>query len=444
MTDTLGRELGLILRRAQAERLPSVAAALSRGGEIVWSDAVGLANAETGESATPDHQYRIASITKTFTAVAVLQLRDAGALDLDDRLTEHIPVAGKAPTLRRMLAHLSGVQREIPGNVWETLSFPTGDELIARLADAEQVLAPGREWHYSNLAYGLLGGVVERVSGVSFEDYVRERILAPLHLSRTGFDPVAPVAVGYTVDPYSDVLHAEPAIVERGAGAAAGQLWTTPVDLARWGAFLADPDASVLAPATADEMCELQAMAEPDRWTLGWGLGLMLAREHDRVYVGHSGAHLGFLAGLLALRKERLAAAVLTNGSTQAEPVELAAALIEKALELEPDGPEEWRAGDRPPPDVADILGRWWTEGDEFILAWRKGRLEARMAADPPDKQPATFEQESADRWRVASGRERGELLEVVRDEDGQPVKLFWATYPCTRRFTTFGLQPER
>src|SRR5215210_7869645 len=117
--EALWAELRAIVARAQAERrLPSVAAGVVRGDEIVWTDAIGLADAEQGEEATPDHQYRIGSITKTFTAVAVMQLRDAGKLDLEDRLDAHldVPVHG-ALTIRRMLSHGSGLQREIPGDV---------------------------------------------------------------------------------------------------------------------------------------------------------------------------------------------------------------------------------------------------------------------------------------------------------------------------------------
>ena len=137
--EALTAELERILRTAQAEsRLPSVSAAAVRDGEIVWAKAVGLADAEDGVEATPDHQYRIASITKTFTAVGLMQLRDEGKVDLDDRLDAHLPEAAYALTLRQMLSHLSGIQREVPGNVWETLEMPTREELLPRLAESER------------------------------------------------------------------------------------------------------------------------------------------------------------------------------------------------------------------------------------------------------------------------------------------------------------------
>ncbi|MHB8641438.1 MAG: serine hydrolase domain-containing protein [Gaiellaceae bacterium] len=115
----LAAELRALVARTQSEkRALSIAAAVVRDGETVWAGAVGLPDAERGEEATADHQYRIGSITKTFTTVAVMQLRDAGKLELEDRLDEHLPVpAHGALTIRRMLSHASGLQREIPGDV---------------------------------------------------------------------------------------------------------------------------------------------------------------------------------------------------------------------------------------------------------------------------------------------------------------------------------------
>src|SRR5215216_1809382 len=179
----LAGELRAIVAKAQSERrLPSVAAGVVRSGEIVWADAVGLADVEQGEEATPEHQYRIGSITKTFTAVAVMQLRDAGELELEDRLDAHLDVPARGDlTLRRMLSHGSGLQREIPGDVWETLEFPSStEELLSTLEASESVLASGERWHYSNLAFILLGETIARLAGMPYEDYVEQRILQPL------------------------------------------------------------------------------------------------------------------------------------------------------------------------------------------------------------------------------------------------------------------------
>jgi CubicO group peptidase (beta-lactamase class C family) len=432
----LAAELRGILARKQSElRLPSIAGAVVRGGEVVWADAVGLADAEQDEEATPEHQYRIGSITKTFTAVAVMQLRAEGKLDLEDRLDAHldVPAAGDL-TLRRMLSHGSGLQREIPGDVWETLEFPrSASELLASLEEAEQVLAPGERWHYSNLAYVLLGEVVARLSGVAYEAYVEQRILQPLGLTRTSFAPEAPTAIGYLVEPYSDVVRREPMLVERAGGiGAAGQLWSTVGDLARWAAFLADPDPDVLEPEALDVMTSVQTMADPMRWSLGWGVGLMLVRHGDRIYCGHDGGMPGYVANVLVARDDRLGAAVLVNGA-EVGPSEVSLVLVDRTRERFPPEAEPWRPGAAPPAELEPALGRWWSEGTEFVFRWHDGRLEARWAGAPGWAPWSRFEPVGDDRFRTVFGRERGEVLRLVRDEAGAVTRMYWATYPFSR-----------
>ncbi|MGH3104870.1 MAG: serine hydrolase domain-containing protein [Gaiellaceae bacterium] len=436
----LASELGRIARRAQAERrLPSLSAAVFRDGEVVWAEALGLADVEGDRGATPDTQYRIGSITKTFTAAAVLQLRDEGRLALDDPLGRHLPdVPHAGPTLRRLLAHHSGLQREPPGEIWESLEPPERDEFLARLAEAEQVLEPGAHWHYSNLAFVLLGEVVEAVSGEPYARFVDERLLRPLGLERTTWAPAEPAARGYFVHPYEETVREERPVDLRGTSAA-GQLWSTTADLARWGSFLCDPEPEVLAPATAEEMHALQVMMDTERWQVGWGLGLGLYRRGDRVWAGHGGAMPGHLAGLAFRRRERIGAVVLTNTTAGADAEELALDLGEEALELEPGEPEAWRPRDGAPAELQDVLGRWWSEGYEFVFSWRDGRLEARHLGAPAHRALSVFERLEVDRYRVAEGRERGEQLRIVRGDDGEVAKLYWATYPFTRGPESFG-----
>jgi CubicO group peptidase (beta-lactamase class C family) len=428
----------LVLEAQRAGRLPSVSAAVFRGDEVAWSEAVGLADVEHGVEASPDTQYALASITKTFTAVSVLQLRDEGKLDLDDPLSKHLPEATHGtPTLRRMLAHASGLQREPPGEIWETLAFPGEEELLRGLEEAEQVLPPMAAWHYSNLAYSLLGVVVARITGTAYRDHVQQRLLGPLGLERTTWGPSEGAALPYFVEPYSDSVRREPVLELGGKGGESG-LYGTAGDIARWGAFLCEPDDSVLKASSVAEMHDLNVMAEPD-WTLGWGLGIELWRRGERIFGGHTGGYPGFLSILCYSRRERLGAVLLTNAGNwpKLSPtgLELAeAALEELAPELEP-----WRPEQAPPPEIAPLLGRWWSEGDETIFSWRDGKLEARLAAAPPERAPSIFESEGDDRFRVVSGRERGETLRVVRDQGGEVVKLYWATYPFTRAPEVFG-----
>ena len=432
-----------LVREAQREsRLPSVSAAVFRRGEVMWSEAIGLADIEEGRETTPDTQYAVASITKTFTAAAVMQLRDEGKLDLDDPLERHLPgtAHGSLP-LRRMLAHASGLQREPPGEVWESLVFPAEEELLAALPDAEQVLPGATAWHYSNLAYALLGHVVARISGKPFREHVETRLLRPLELGRTtwGFDP--PSARPYFVEPYSDAVRREPELELGGKGGESG-LCSTVGDLARWGSFLCEPDESLLAPASVALMHEVQIMAEPD-WGLGWGLGIELWRRGERIFGGHTGGFPGFISILVYSRRERIGAVLLTNSGRWPKAAETGLSLAGAALEELTPLPDPWVPEEPPPAEIVPLLGRWWSEGREAIFSWRGGRLEARLVAAPPGREPSVFEPDGEDRFRTVSGDERGELLRVVRGEDSEVAKLYWATYPFTRTPDTFGARSD-
>ena len=427
-----------MLEAQRAGRLPSVSAAVFRGEELAWSDAFGLADVEQRVEASPDTQYAVASITKTFTAASILQLRDAGKLDLDDPLSKHLPEAAHGtPTLRRMLAHASGLQREPPGEIWETLTFPGEEDLLRGLEEAEQVLPPMAAWHYSNLAYALLGIVVARISGTLFRDHVQERLLEPLRLERTTWGPGEGAALPYFIEPYSDSVRREPVLELGGKGGESG-LYSTVGDLARWGAFLCDPDEAVLKPSSAAELHDLNVMADAS-WTRGWGLGIELWRRGERVFGGHTGGFPGFLSILAYSRRDRIGAVVLTNAGNWPNLSPTGLGLAEAALEELAPQLEPWRPEEAPPAEIAPLLGRWWSEGDESIFSWRGGKLEARLADAPPEREPSVFEPEGDDRFRVVSGRERGESLRAVRDEQGEVVKLYWATYPFTRTPEVFG-----
>jgi hypothetical protein len=178
-------------------------------------------------------------------------------------------------------------------------------------------------------------------------------------------------------------------------------------------------------------MHSLQVMADSERWLLGWGLGLMLHRRGERLFAGHDGGTVGHSSYLSYSRSEKVGIALLANTSNPSlefDPVSLNA----KAADALPSDPEPWSPGEPVPPELSGVLGVWWGEGIDWAFEWRNGRLHARR---PGGHRPlaTVFEREGDDRYRTVAGRERGELLRIVRDESGEPVKLYWATYPFTR-----------
>jgi CubicO group peptidase (beta-lactamase class C family) len=430
--ERLSARLERLVRQAQREkRAPSISAAVLRDGGLIWQTAVGVADVAADLEATPDTQYRIGSITKTFTAAAIMQLRDAGKLDLEDTLERHVEGAAHTPTIRRLLSHASGLQRETQDDSWLTLRFAPPDELLETLAEAELVLPSGARFHYSNLAFALLGIVVERVSGLSYQDYVCERLFEPVGLTRVSFEPEPPAAKGYLAQPYADGVW-DTIGVETGAWASAGQLWATAGDICRWGAFLADPDESVLASSSAEEMRTVQAIADHERWLSGYGLGLGLYRDGDRILAGHGGSMPGFIATLGFSAAEKVVVTALTNES-EADISELGVALLGTTVEEWPAAPETWRIGEPPPDNVVPLLGIWFMEAARLVFRWQESKLEARFDGIPDWRPSSVFERETGDRWRTASGPEHGEALRIVRAEDGSVERMVWAGYPVTR-----------
>jgi CubicO group peptidase (beta-lactamase class C family) len=197
-------------------RLYGAAAGIVHGDELVWAGGAGFADIATGRPSGPDVLYRIASITKTFTGTAILQLRDAGKLNLDDPVVKWVPELGDSAspetiegvTIRRLLSHESGLVSEPPGTDYMAIP-PSYEGAVARnlerVGEIFTAVPPNTQLKYCNLGYQLLGEIVSRVGEIPYPQYVVERILAPLQMASTGFAPLDPAltercAVGCPVD----------------------------------------------------------------------------------------------------------------------------------------------------------------------------------------------------------------------------------------------------
>lgn len=295
-----------------AGRLPSVVAGVARDGEPVWTGcASALPGVDVGSA------YRIGSITKTLTAVLVLQLRDEGRLDLADPVGTFLPECGyPEATLRELLAHTGGLQSEPVGPWWERVDGGGVAELLAANDGSGRVAAAGELYHYSNLGFALLGEVVARLRGQTWWEAVQQRLLVPLAMGATSYHPPAVHAPGCSVDHFAHTLTAEPH-TDTGAMAPAGQLWSTVGDLLRWADFLATGHPDVLAAATLAEMAASVTPAD------AYGLGLRVLRVGGRTMVGHTGSMPGFQATLFVDRGTREAVVALTNATTGLRPEQL-------------------------------------------------------------------------------------------------------------------------
>ncbi|MDX6323980.1 MAG: hypothetical protein QOK15_334 [Nocardioidaceae bacterium] len=433
VTDLTDRRLTALLAAEQhTGRLPSLVCAMTRDGSLVWRGSRGDATGDA-QGLAFELQYRIGSITKTMTAVLVLQLRDERRLSLNDRLSDHLPETDLPGltrlTLRNLLSHSSGLTNEPPGEWWERVEGGSFAELVAKLAEAGVPFDAGTTHHYSNLGYGLLGEVVARVSGRPWWECLTERLLGPLGMRRTSYDPFDPHAQGYSVHPYSPLLSVEPA-TDTGAMAPAGQVWSTVTDLAAYADFLIAGHRDVLSPDTLAEMGVPQAGQAGAGLGDGYGLGLRLVPGGSGTLIGHTGSMPGFQAALFVDRPRRTGVVLLANAIAGLDTVGAPRRLLEELEAWEPDVPRAWAPVDAVPPEVEELLGVWHWGNTAKVFTWDGAELRCVDAST--GEREETFRRD--DQGFVGeAGYHAGERLEVARRADGSVSHLVCSTFVFTR-----------
>ncbi len=427
VADLTARRLRARLASEQVRgRLPSVVAAVTRDGVLQWR---GYHGDHTGADAAPhDLQYRIGSITKIVTAVLLMQLRDSGELSLTDPLDRHLPgIAFGDRSLGELLSHSAGLPAEPPGEWWERIDGPTFDELRPQL-DAHSPFQPGETYHYSNLAFGLLGEVVARVSGVAWWEQASQRLLQPLGMIRTTYDAFDPHAQGWSLDPYTAELVAEPHTDTAGM-APAGQLWSTVMDLATLADLLVEGHRDVLRPETLQEMCTARSGTARQGLSLGYGLGVRLFPGGSGTLVGHTGSMPGFQAALVVDRERRAGAVVLANSTTGLGSAGLCRDLLEVLEHNEPRVPPAWSPSEGVPDVVRRVVGIWHWGNTALRFAWEGDRVVATHVvgnAEYASWRPV------GDRLLGLSGHHHGEVLQHLEPPSGVE-HLVCATFVFTR-----------
>jgi len=408
--------------------------------DLIWAKGYGYADVERRVPATPSTIYRIASISKLFTATAIMQLRDAGKLRLDDAVSDRLPWfsikktydGGPPITIRQLITHTSGLPRELSGVNWSDLTFPGREELRRVLPGQETVFAPETEWKYSNLAVSLAGEIVAQVSGESWPQYVERHILQPLGMAATRTAParaMPALAIGYgrrvpgrarDVEPYVDI----------GAEAPAGNLASNVEDLAKFVSlqFRDGPSggAQVLQGSTLREMQRVQWLRS--NWRSGWGLGFMIRRVDDQVRIGHGGALPGHRTWIEVAPAQKLGVILLTNAN-DGDPeryVDQAFVLLNPAVAKAVAPPDAPKVAD---PAWQQYVGRYAWKFSEMQIQILNGELtmivpeadnlwDARMILQPLG--PRTFRM-------VAPGFSVGpigELLTFEMDGKGKVARV--------------------
>jgi CubicO group peptidase (beta-lactamase class C family) len=408
------------------DRLPGAVAGVVCGDELAWLAGTGFAEAAAAQATDPAMLYGIASITKTFTGTAIMQLRDAGRLGLDDPAVAWLPELGsmgspfgpvELVTIRRMLAHESGLPAEPPGTDWAIPAYQGAPEVTLRRSDEVCVRFPPHAQHaYSDLAYQWLGEIVTRASGTPYPEYVREAILRPLGLTATAFPPLpgalqARCATGYDWRGLSDDLDPAPPMPPAWAE---GGLWSSGADLATWISFqlraYRDPAATsqVLAAGSLREMHKPRYLAD-DQWTQAWGISWCGTRQDEVTWIGHSGGIPGFTSTICFDPVSQIGAVVLVNGTTGSAALGIELAALARGLtRSRPPGP------DGPPVPVPEscrpllgIYARSHLGGWLLRLEWRDGKLTF-TTAEAPGWQLVLGPTADPDRFTAAGG---GDML---------------------------------
>ena len=309
------------------EEIPGMSAAIVHDQKVLWSGGVGQADPATKRAATADTLYSICSVSKLFTSIAVMQLRDQGKLALGDPIAKHLPwftmkpaEGGREATIIGALTHSAGLPREADYPYWTgEFDFPTREKIVERVA-AQQALYPSdRYFQYSNLGLTLAGEIVAARSGQSYEQYVRQHILAPLGLTNTY--PEMPVeekgkrlAQGFSAKRRDGTRTPLPLFQTRGIAPAAG-FASTANDLARFAMWqIRARDAAndpLLDPRTLREMYRPH-WVDPDFSTY-WGVGFSTWKEGENVIVGHGGSCPGFRTAFRVHPEKKVGVAVLAN-----------------------------------------------------------------------------------------------------------------------------------
>jgi CubicO group peptidase (beta-lactamase class C family) len=427
-----GTRRALLHRVATAQsqgRAPSLVAAVQRDGQIAWTGARSCADGHEPDGNT---QFRIGSITKTFTAVLVMRLRDEGILDLDDPLEKYLPGTGVGQvTVRQLLGHGGGLAAETPAPWWERTPGATRPELADVLGDRPLITPPGHRHHYSNPGYTLLGSLIERLRGDSWAEVLRREVLEPLGMDRTTPQAHAPHAGGWAVHPWADVMLPEPA-EDLGLMASAGQLWSTTTDLLRFAAFLGQGDDRVLCASSVAEMRAPAAPPEAGDWAGTYGLGLQAVRCGERTLLGHGGSLPGFLATLWFSVEDDVAAVVLSNATSGPLTGVVAAELVLIVADAEPRIPEPWRPLPEVDEELLALTGPWyWGPQVHALKLLADGGLELQPLRDAG--RGARFRAGPDGTWTGLSGYYAGETLRVVRAEDGTVDHLDLGSFVFTR-----------
>jgi CubicO group peptidase (beta-lactamase class C family) len=308
----------VVQKAIDAKNIPAAGVAIIRDGKVILAKGYGSADIDSNTLANENTEFQIASVTKQFTAAGIMLLVEDGKLKLDDTLGKFVsdaPDFWKGITIRQLLDQISGIPNYTAGGKLISDKSYSKAEIIDLVKDAPLRFAPGTRWEYSNTNYFLLGMVIEKASGKSYPDYMRDRIFKPLGMSST-FINTSGLTFKNAATGYNSVggKWEKARLDDASQPFAAGAIVSTPADMAKWSIAVAE--GRLLKKASWDEAFASGKLT--DGKATNYGFGWEIGKIGDVSYLAHSGGIAGFGSYHIRFPAENLSIVVLTNTAGRA------------------------------------------------------------------------------------------------------------------------------
>lgn len=421
------------------EHLPGMSVGIVKDQELIWSKGYGFADVKKKVPATAQTVYGISSITKLFTAVAIMQLYEQGKLRLDDSLSTILPehkirqqFTDSGPiTIRSLLTHSSGLPRESDFPYWTgpDYKFPSREQAHEKLEQQETLYPASTYFQYSNLGMMLLGEVIEKVSGKPYSEYIEEHILKPLRLTST-FSILpeelwgSKLATGYSSLNREGTREVVPRSDAAAMQAAAGYS-SNVEDLARFASWqfrlLSNGGKEILRAGTLKDMLRVH-WVDPD-WVLHWGLGFMVFQNNGSTLTGHWGTCPGYRSLILMDQERKLAIIVLINAMEN--PWKYANQIRNILLKAEKEKKHKPMTV-----DPSEYIGRYNGQpysAEKQVLSWYGHLAVIDLPSDNPLEEMVLVQHVSGDVFRrIRRDDALGEEIRFERDEKTGKVTRMW------------------
>ncbi len=432
--------------------VPGASVAIVHDQELVWSRGFGYARLKGKVEATADTRYSICSVSKLFTGIGVMQLRDAGKLSLDQPIQEILPWYAlpehdkqeEPVTLRAILSHVAGLPREAVTPYWTEVDFPDRGTLQSGTAEQQALYRPYDRFQYSNLGLSLAGEAIAAASGEDFHTYIQASILDPLGMQNTTSELPTELygkefAAGYKLRDSSG-KRPEVGKYKTNAVAPAAGFASSANDLARfasWQFRLQEQGGTEVLKATTLREMERAHWSAPDLDGVTWGLGFSISKFGNEAWVGHGGYCPGYRTAFLTRPQDKLAVIVMVNVN-DVSPAKIASNLIlllkEPILTAVAAAEAPDTAGDQSADETESqdyrifqgVYGRRDLPIVSAVAATSSGLKAVQVYSDELQNRITDYKPEETPVFRVLSGK--GEETHTVRfelDEEGNPLRLW-------------------